>query len=212
MLGPTLEAEHVRLEPPRPEHLGSFVRWFADPEVTRYLLRRHPPTLRQEEAWLERTAASKSDVVWAVFLPEGATIIGVCGLHRIDWRSRHGWIEISLGDRSQWGKGYATEATRTVTGYAFTELGLEKVLVSVYVGNQASVRILGKVGYRQCGLLRRHAFFGGEWHDELLGELCREEWKAPCDLLASPSPQRTATDRRPTRAPPRTGPRSRSGA
>jgi hypothetical protein len=35
MLGPTLAAADVRLEAPRPEHLPSFVRWFADAEVTR---------------------------------------------------------------------------------------------------------------------------------------------------------------------------------
>ena len=178
MLGPTLDVERLRLEAPRPEHLSGFVCWFADPEVTRYLLRRHPPSLRQEEAWFERMAASETDVVWAVLVKQ-VGVVGVTGLHRIDWRSRHGWIEISLGDRSQWGKGYATEAVRAVTGYAFGELGLEKVLASVYSGNDASLRILEKVGYRQAGLLCRHVFFGGAWHDEWLGEIFREEWKAP---------------------------------
>ena len=49
MLGPILESEHVRLEPPRPDWLPTFVRWFADRVVTRYLLRRYPPSLKQEE-------------------------------------------------------------------------------------------------------------------------------------------------------------------
>jgi RimJ/RimL family protein N-acetyltransferase len=80
----------------------------------------------------------------------------VTALHRIDWRHRHGWIEISLGERSMWGKGYATETLRLCTAYAFEELGFEKVLASQY------------------GLLRRNVFFGGEWHDEWLGEILRE--------------------------------------
>jgi RimJ/RimL family protein N-acetyltransferase len=174
MLGPILEATRVRVEPPRPEHLPRFVAWFSDPEVTRYLLRRFPPSLRQEERWLESMASSEADIVWAVVLKDTGTAIGVTALHRIDWRYRHGWIEISLGERTMWGKGYATETLRRCTAYAFEELGLEKVLASVYSGNEASLRMLKKIGYEQCGLLRRNAFFGGEWHDEWLGEILRE--------------------------------------
>jgi RimJ/RimL family protein N-acetyltransferase len=37
--------------------------------------------------------------------------------------------------------------------------------------------MLEKIGYRHCGLLRRNAFFGGQWHDEWLAEILREEWK-----------------------------------
>ena len=178
MLGPVLEGDRVRLEPPQAENLETFVRWFADPEVTRYLLRRYPPSLRQEEQWLEAMAASSEDIVWAVSLKEMGWLIGVAGLHKIDWRHRHSWIEISLGNRSAWGKGYATETIRLGTGYAFEELGLEKILASVYSGNEASLRILAKVGYRQCGLLRRNAFFAGQWHDESLSEFLRDDWKA----------------------------------
>jgi hypothetical protein len=41
-----LEGNRVRPEPEpiSPENLEVFVRWFADPEVTRYVSRRHPPS------------------------------------------------------------------------------------------------------------------------------------------------------------------------
>jgi hypothetical protein len=42
VLGPVIEGERVRLEPPHAEHLPTYVRWFADMEVTRYLLFRFP--------------------------------------------------------------------------------------------------------------------------------------------------------------------------
>jgi RimJ/RimL family protein N-acetyltransferase len=177
MLGPDLQGSRVRLCRPRPAHLPHFVGWFSDPEVTRYLLRRHPPSLRQEEQWLESIAASETDIVWAVTLGETQPVIGVSGVHRIDWRYRHGWVEIALGDRAAWGKGYATEAIRLCTTYAFRELGFEKVLASVYTGNHASLRVLEKLGYAQSGLLRRNAFFDGAWHDEWLAEILREQWK-----------------------------------
>ena len=46
----------------------------------------------------------------------------------------------------------------------------------VEVPNVASRRALEKTGYRQCGLMRRHVFVGGQWLDVWLGEILREDW------------------------------------
>lgn len=178
MFGPIINGERIRLEPPRPEHAAVFIRWFAQPELTNYMILRNPPSLRQEEEWLERMAASEHDVVWAISLRDTGMLIGITGLHRIDWRHRHAHSGIIIGEPTQWGKGYASEAMRLRTAYAFRELGLEKVMSSVFVGNVASRRALERAGYRQCGLLRRNRFFNGQWHDEWLGEVLREEWEA----------------------------------
>jgi RimJ/RimL family protein N-acetyltransferase len=179
MLGTILGGDRIKLRAPALEDLPAFTRWFADPEVTRYLLRRYPPSPAQEAEWFETMATSDKDLVWAVVARDGELVIGVIGLHRIDWQHRHAWIEIVLGERSVWGKGYATEALRLCTDHAFHELGLEKVLASVYSGNEHSIRMAEKLGYRQCGLLCRNAFFAGEWHDEWLGEILREHWSGP---------------------------------
>ena len=179
MLGASLAGDRIRLRAPTLEDLPIFTRWFADPEVMRYLLRRNPPSPAQEAGWFESMAASERDLVWAVVLEEGELVIGVLGLHRIDWQHRHAWIEIVLGERSVWGKGYATGAMRLGTEHAFRELGLEKVMASVYRGNERSIRMAERLGYRQCGLLQRNAFFAGGWHDEWLGEILREDWSGP---------------------------------
>jgi ribosomal-protein-alanine N-acetyltransferase len=178
MYGPILYGDRVRLEPPKPEYAPTYISWFADPKLTNYMLVRNPPSLHQEQEWLERMAPSQSDVVWAIVLRDTGMLIGNTGLHQIDWRHRHAHSGIIIGDPAQWGKGYATEAMRLRTAYAFRELGLEKVLSSVYLGNDGSRRALERAGYKQCGLLRRNRFIGGQWHDEWLGEVLREEWEA----------------------------------
>lgn len=178
MFGPIINGERIRLEPPKAEHTAIYIRWFADPELTNYMIVRNPPSLRQEEEWMDRVARSDHDVIWAIVLRDTGMLIGNTGLHQIDWRHRHAHSGIIIGEPSQWGKGYASEAMRLRTAYAFRELGLEKVMSSVYMGNTASRRALEKAGYRQCGLLRRNRFFNGQWHDEWLGEVLREEWEA----------------------------------
>ena len=88
MFGPVIEGTRVRLAPPRPEWAPTYQRWLADPEVTRYLLHRNPPTLRQEEELLEKAAEDPSSVIWGIVLKDSDKLIGMIGLDRIDWRLR----------------------------------------------------------------------------------------------------------------------------
>ncbi|MDV2993595.1 MAG: hypothetical protein N4J56_003249 [Chroococcidiopsis sp. SAG 2025] len=48
--------------------------------------------------------------------------------------------------RSAWGKGYATEGAQALIRFGFTELGVRRVVATALVSNQASVRVMEKVG------------------------------------------------------------------
>lgn len=178
MLGPILEGERVRLEPPRPEYLPAYQRWFADMEVTRYLLYRFPFTTKAEEEWLEQVGKDPNQVMWAIVVKHNGRLIGNTAIERIDWRNRRGDSGTVIGEKDEWGKGYAGEAMRLRTRYAFRELGLETVTTMVVLPNEASRRGLEAAGYRQCGLRRRFYFIDGRWHDAWLGEILRDEWEA----------------------------------
>ena len=178
MLGPVIEGERIRLEPPRLEYCPAYQRWFADTEVTRYLRYRTPASAKQQEEWLEETARDEHTVIWAIVLRDSGKLIGNTALEKIDWRNRRAESGTVIGEKGEWGKGYATEAMRLRTGYAFRELGLEKVYTFVFLPNDASRQALERVGYRQCGLHRRHLYLDGGWHDAWLGEILRDEWDA----------------------------------
>ena len=46
----------------------------------------------------------------------GDKLVGATGLHRMDFKNRHASFGISIGDKSEWGKGYGTEATSLIVG------------------------------------------------------------------------------------------------
>jgi RimJ/RimL family protein N-acetyltransferase len=48
--------------------------------------------------------------------------------------------------RDRWGRGYAPEAARAVVGFAFGELGLDRVVSCIHTENAASVRVAEKLG------------------------------------------------------------------
>ncbi|HEU4439320.1 MAG TPA: GNAT family protein [Methylomirabilota bacterium] len=178
MLGPIIEGERVRLEPPRAEYFPSYERWFADMEVTRYLLYRFPFTPKAEAEWLEEAGKDPHQVIWAIVLRHNGKLIGNTAIEKIDWRNRRGETGIVIGEKDEWGKGYASEAMRLRTRYGFRELGLESLTTHVIIPNDGSRRGLERAGYRQCGVRRHYYFIDGRWHDAWMGEVLRDEWEA----------------------------------
>src|SRR5258708_15930093 len=135
MLGPILKGSLVTLAPIESEHLPNYCRWFADPEVTRFLAHAYPITLKDEEAWLERVARDEHEVMWGIFVEDAH--LGSISVMQIDWRNRRGVTGIFIGDRSWWGRGVAGDAIRLRSRYPFEELGLEKLVTHVPDGNVA---------------------------------------------------------------------------
>ena len=178
MFGPVMAGERVRLEPPRGEYAPAYLRWFADREVTRYLMVRYPTSPKKQDEWLEQMAASSDDVLWAMVRASDGGLIGNLGLHQIVWRHQRAELGYVIGERDQWGKGFATEAVALATSYAFLELALQKVWASVIAPNEASRRALERNGYRQCAVFRRDRYVEGRWHDLWVGEILRDEWAA----------------------------------
>lgn len=179
MFGPIIEGQRVRLTPPRSDHAASYQAWFSDGEVTRYLLRRYPLFRDQEERAIESAADDPNRVLWSITLRGGADdgqLVGTTWLERIDWRNGEAKTATVIGERSAWGKGYAGEAMNLRTEYAFVDLGLRRLWSGVEMPNVNSQRALTKVGYRPCGVRRKHVLVNGEWIDVWMGELFREDW------------------------------------
>jgi len=177
MIVPGIRGPRVRLVPFEREYIDHVLRWFNDPEVTRYTKRVMPLTRLAEEKYVERMAESKDDVVWTVF-DENESPIGVSGIHRIDWMNRSGRTGTVIGERSVWGKGYGAEIMVVRTGWAFEELGLHRLQSECYADNLASRRCLEKAGYKLFGTARKRMWRRGAWHDLHFLEILEEEWFA----------------------------------
>ena len=95
---------------------------------------------REELNLLGLEIASGLPVVW-------------CGFHSIDWKTRRCdtgfWVR-----RSAQRRGYATEATNALLRYAFRALGMRRVGITHSAGNEASRRVIEKLGFAPEGVQR----------------------------------------------------------
>lgn len=75
-----------------------------------------------------------------------------------------------------WGRGLMTEAVRRYTDYAFEQLEVVRLTAEVFTWNDASRRVLEKVGFRQEGYFRKHREKEGSLVDVLYYGLLQEDF------------------------------------
>jgi RimJ/RimL family protein N-acetyltransferase len=177
----TIAGERVALGPVRRGLLPLYQRWMNDFEVTRTLaVGLRPMTAEDEQAWFDRVATGERDVVFTIY-ERRPTLrpIGASGLHGVDHRHRTAEFGIMIGDKTAWGKGYGTEATRLVLDYAFVGLGLHNVLLRAYAFNDRGLRVYEKAGFRPIGRRREAHRFAGRAYDVVYMDCVATDFESP---------------------------------
>ena len=75
------------------------------------------------------------------------------------------------------GNGYATEATAAMLRVGFETYGLHRIVGRLDARNDASARVLERLGMRREAHLRENEFLKGEWTDEVLYAILADEWR-----------------------------------
>lgn len=113
----------------------------------------------------------------AVDLKSTGRLIGNCGIRMVFPNGREAEIGFEISPQ-HWGHGYATEATRAMVSFGFTELALHRISSWCVADNIGTIRVLEKCGMRLEGRLRQKYDYKGRWWDVLLFAILKHEWRA----------------------------------
>lgn len=173
-----LEGSHVYLRQlDSADATEDYVSWLNDPEVTRFLeTGKFPSTLDSVRAYMRRFDGSTTDLLFGIIDRKTDRHIGNVTLNHINWVHRTADTGLMIGRREFWGKGYAHEAWALVIDYAFSRLGLRKLIAGLVDGNHASQTILERLGFQLEGRLRAEYWVSGAPCDALRLGLLREEF------------------------------------
>ena len=177
---PLIAHGQVYLRPAEREDVPLFVRWLGDARTTRNLSMVSPLSIAMEEAWFDRAVESqgKDAYHFVVCLLSDDRPIGTCGLFELDLRNGSAGLGISIGDPADTGHGYGSDAMRSLVGWAFDMLRLERVWLDVYDFNPDARRVYERIGFVFEGR-RRHAIFReGAYHDVDVLAILADEWRA----------------------------------
>lgn len=173
---PVLKNKLVILRPPRMADAPNYCRWFADPEVTRFLERHEdPPTLREERQFLRERPRVPNLAFWAITTASGEHI-GSVSLMKISREHARAEYGIMIGNPRYWGQGYGTAAGRLVVRYGFRQLKLQRISLLVYAYNTRGYRSYRRIGFRREGRLRDHFYRAGVHHDAFVMGMLRREY------------------------------------
>lgn len=176
MKSPHVIGERVYLRPLERDDAPQLQQWFNDPEVTANLHLRRPVNLAFEEEFVAEANRTADRVILGIALREADRLIGTTGLESIDFENRQAQFGLAIGAKSEWGKGYGTEATRLMSGYGFERLNLHRLWLHVYETNPRALQVYETVGYRREGVLRQARWQGTRWVDTIAMGLLRDEW------------------------------------
>ncbi len=170
-----MRGESVLLRPPA---LADFPQWSALRAESRKFLAPWEPIWPSDELTklgfrrrirrYQREMRDGTGYPYFILAREGDVLLGGLTLSQVQ---RGVTQSASLGywmGEAYAGRGYMTDAVRTVLRFAFHNLHLHRVEAACLPHNTASIRLLEKVGFRREGYARSYLCIDGRWQDHIL--------------------------------------------
>lgn len=181
-----LSSPRLLLRPLRPADAAALFSIHADPVFTKFWSSPPWTELAQAEAWIARDQIgleSGEHIRLGLERREDGLLLGSCTLYDIHPSNRRAETGYGLGP-AHWGQGYALEAMRALLDFGFAPaerggLNLHRVEADIDPDNQASARLLERLGFRLEGRLRERWIVGGVVSDSAMYGLLQREWSPP---------------------------------
>lgn len=176
---PHLSGPRVTLRPLRVDDVDDLYALFADADVARHWSFPAWSRRTQAEDYLRMRLSLQPPTVYAWAITHGdGRLIGTVTLFVLDGTPRGSEIGYALAPALQ-GRGLASEALRLAIRHAFDVLALPRIEADVDPRNEASWRLLERLGFRREALLHDRCRAGNEVGDAAIYGLLRAHWSSP---------------------------------
>lgn len=185
-----LQGDKVRLTALAEEDLEAIAAWQDDTD----LLRRFdaqaaaPKGQAQLRQWLRQRQERPDGYLFAVRAVDGAELLGYAEIDGILWPHRAGWLSIVIAPREHWGRGFGREAMHLLLWFAFAELNLHRVQLTVFADNARAISLYEGLGFQREGVFREFLARDGGRQDMLLYGLLAREWRQGAEGAPASAP------------------------
>ncbi|MFW9917767.1 MAG: GNAT family N-acetyltransferase [Candidatus Thorarchaeota archaeon] len=201
-----IKGEKIGLRAIEREDLIQLRNWRNRPELRLNFREYRELSMKDQENFYETMVQGSNHVVFGIVISKQENeplkpysdysidhlkLIGVCRLSYINWHDRNAETGIYIGDESELGKGYASDALKTLVRYGFCELGLQRIWAEIYTFNEESLSLFLRCGFKEEGILRKAHFTQGRfWDSKILAILAEDffEQLNQCGNGISPKP------------------------
>ena len=176
---PTLTTERLVLRPLTAQDADAVYAVQSDAEALVYWDEPAWTDPSRFERFLARSRQMADDdegVRLVVERRDDGAVLGWCAVNGWNRDHRSAGICYSLA-RHAWGHGYGGEAARALVDWAFEALDLNRIQTETDTRNEASARILLRLGFQREGTLREDCVVDGVVSDSWVFGLLRREWR-----------------------------------
>lgn len=174
-----LRGSRVQLTTLTQSNLPTVIQWHQNPEFLRLFdaLPAYPRTEAALAQWIDDTNKATDTFLFAVRPLDSDELIGYVELDGILWTHRVSGVSIAIGAAKHRGKGYGYEAMQLALQFAFDELNLQRVQLTVFSYNERAIALYEKLGFQREGVYREYLQRDGRRYDMYLYGLLRSEWE-----------------------------------
>lgn len=177
-----IKGKKVVLRKVKQKDLPLLYQWINDPEVAKFWYGRDKPRSRQ---WVKKhftpmVQGKSESQCWMIELNKRPTgFMYNTPQKEDDGPGFSGRIEldIMIGEKNQWGKGYGSDAMRVMLEFAFSKQKAERVYVLARTSNTRAINFYEKIGFQKEGILRHFEKFEGKWTDSLMMAILKSEFE-----------------------------------
>jgi ribosomal-protein-alanine N-acetyltransferase len=175
-----LTTSRLYLRPLRDDDASALFAIYSDPRIMRFWSSPPWTDIASAQEKITRNLSGMttgSSVGFGIFSLADDQLLGTCDLFHLDQQCRRGEVGYGLAFEA-WGQGYMQESMLALLDYGFKELQLNRIEADIDPGNEASAKLLTRMGFQLEGLLRERWIVGGEKSDSAMYGLLLSEWQS----------------------------------
>lgn len=164
---PKLETERLDLRKISMNDASDMFSIRSNPEAMKYICRPLLTSISESQNLIggfQDGVRNRINIVWGISIKSQSRLIGTIGFHRIDKDNLRAEVGYIL-DPVFWGKGYTSEALKTVIDYGFVAMGLHSIEARIDPENTESCKVLLKQNFTKEGYFKEAIYFDGRFVD-----------------------------------------------
>jgi len=165
----------VELSPLTDADSETMLRWINDRDLVLLSSAYRPVDEANHRAWFDSIRRRSDVVIFGIRETTGGRLVGSCQLLGINPTHRKAELQIRIGEKDARGRGYGKEAVGLLVDFAFHDLNLHRVELTVFDGNEAAIRTYLGAGFEKEGILRQAAHIDGHYVDLIVMGILRDE-------------------------------------
>ncbi|MHB9034731.1 MAG: GNAT family N-acetyltransferase [Anaerolineae bacterium] len=174
-----LRGENIILTAITKADAAAIAKWTEDGEYLRLLDTGPAVPLNEDQVleWISEIPKRKNNYAFGLRRKSDNALVGVAELDEVNFQHGNSGLSIGLG-KPYWDMGLGSEAMELIVRYAFQELNLHRLQLTVFDYNQRAQAVYRKVGFVEEGRLREWILRDGQRYDMLWMGLLARDWRA----------------------------------